>query len=205
MEKPPSFPFYVQDWLASPTRLQMNMSERGLYWDLLAIAWDSDPPCTIPKSSKIVAKICGVRTQTIRKFHADFTQTFVTYGEDTSDCTTKNCSKFIKKCCNIVKRDRMLERLEPKRPETLLGDTAVAVHPDDPSYRRLIGRTCASRSWSATSASSATTWWTGSSGPARSRSRRPRPGRLRDRHSPRAGVHYRPRRCGADRRNRHPI
>lgn len=84
MKKPPSFPFYVQDWLASPTRLQMNMSERGLYWDLLAIAWDSDPPCTIPKSAKIVAKICGVRTQTIRKFHADFTQTFVTYGEDKS-------------------------------------------------------------------------------------------------------------------------
>ena len=27
------------------------------------------------------------------------------------------------------------------RPETMLGDTAVAVHPDDPRYRRLIGRT----------------------------------------------------------------
>ncbi len=27
------------------------------------------------------------------------------------------------------------------RPETLLGDTAVAVHPEDPRYRRLIGRT----------------------------------------------------------------
>jgi valyl-tRNA synthetase len=26
------------------------------------------------------------------------------------------------------------------RPETMLGDTAVAVHPDDPRYRRLIGR-----------------------------------------------------------------
>ncbi len=28
------------------------------------------------------------------------------------------------------------------RPETILGDTAVAVHPDDERYRRLIGRTC---------------------------------------------------------------
>ena len=27
------------------------------------------------------------------------------------------------------------------RPETMLGDTAVAVHPDDPRYRHLIGRT----------------------------------------------------------------
>ncbi len=28
------------------------------------------------------------------------------------------------------------------RPETMLGDTAVAVNPDDPRYRELIGRTC---------------------------------------------------------------
>src|SRR4030095_14421529 len=26
------------------------------------------------------------------------------------------------------------------RPETMLGDTAVAVHPDDPRYRELVGR-----------------------------------------------------------------
>ncbi len=28
------------------------------------------------------------------------------------------------------------------RPETILGDTAVAVHPEDERYRHLIGRTC---------------------------------------------------------------
>jgi valyl-tRNA synthetase len=28
------------------------------------------------------------------------------------------------------------------RPETMLGDTAVAVHPDDPRYKDLIGKTC---------------------------------------------------------------
>ena len=28
------------------------------------------------------------------------------------------------------------------RPETILGDTAVAVHPDDPRYHHLIGKTC---------------------------------------------------------------
>ncbi|MEW6568719.1 MAG: valine--tRNA ligase [Chloroflexota bacterium] len=28
------------------------------------------------------------------------------------------------------------------RPETILGDTAVAVHPDDDRYRRFVGRTC---------------------------------------------------------------
>ncbi len=28
------------------------------------------------------------------------------------------------------------------RPETILADTAVAVHPDDERYRHLIGKTC---------------------------------------------------------------
>ena len=28
------------------------------------------------------------------------------------------------------------------RAETILGDTAVAVHPDDERYRDLIGKTC---------------------------------------------------------------
>lgn len=28
------------------------------------------------------------------------------------------------------------------RPETILGDTAVAVHPEDPRYASLVGREC---------------------------------------------------------------
>ena len=28
------------------------------------------------------------------------------------------------------------------RPETMLGDTAVAVHPDDERYKDLVGKTC---------------------------------------------------------------
>ena len=33
-------------------------------------------------------------------------------------------------------------RLATTRPETILGDTAVAVHPEDERYRHLIGKTC---------------------------------------------------------------
>lgn len=33
-------------------------------------------------------------------------------------------------------------RLATTRPETMLGDTAVAVHPDDERYQHLIGKTC---------------------------------------------------------------
>src|SRR5205085_4106155 len=32
-------------------------------------------------------------------------------------------------------------RFSTTRPETMLGDTAVAVHPDDPRYRHLVGKT----------------------------------------------------------------
>ncbi len=39
----------------------------------------------------------------------------------------------------IVGTDEMLE-IATTRPETLLGDTAVAVHPDDERYRHLIGK-----------------------------------------------------------------
>ena len=31
------------------------------------------------------------------------------------------------------------------RPETMLGDTAVAVHPDDERYKDLVGKRCACR------------------------------------------------------------
>ena len=37
--------------------------------------------------------------------------------------------------------DEMIE-IATTRPETMLGDTAVVVHPDDPRFRRFIGKTC---------------------------------------------------------------
>src|SRR5437899_853025 len=40
-----------------------------------------------------------------------------------------------------VKGGNEFIRISTTRPETMLGDTAVAVHPDDPRYRHLIGKT----------------------------------------------------------------
>src|SRR5437762_7346574 len=40
-----------------------------------------------------------------------------------------------------VKGSSEFIRFSTTRPETMLGDTAVAVHPDDPRYRHLIGKT----------------------------------------------------------------
>ena len=41
----------------------------------------------------------------------------------------------------IVGTDRFLE-IATTRPETMLGDTAIAVHPDDERYKDLVGKTC---------------------------------------------------------------
>ncbi len=58
------------------------------------------------------------------------------------------------------------------RPETMLGDTAVAVHPDDERYRRSGRQACASCRWSAAaSRSSPTNIPIPRRAPARSRSR----------------------------------
>jgi valyl-tRNA synthetase len=56
------------------------------------------------------------------------------------------------------------------RPETMLGDTAVAVHPDDPRYQHLIGKMVELPLTGRASRSSATpSWSTRPSAPARSR------------------------------------
>jgi valyl-tRNA synthetase len=52
------------------------------------------------------------------------------------------------------------------RPETLLGDTAVAVNPADERYTHLVGKSVRLPWRSAPSPSSPTTTWTGSSAPA---------------------------------------
>ena len=41
----------------------------------------------------------------------------------------------------IVGEDAFIE-IATTRPETMLGDTAVVVHPDDPRYQKYIGKTC---------------------------------------------------------------
>jgi valyl-tRNA synthetase len=56
------------------------------------------------------------------------------------------------------------------RPETMLGDEAVAVNPADPRYQHLIGRRCLLPLQNRRSPSSPTNWSTPSSAPVASRS-----------------------------------
>ena len=59
------------------------------------------------------------------------------------------------------------------RPETMLGDTAVAVHPEDERYKDLVGKLCRSCRWSAAASRSSATN-TPIRRPAAARSRSPR-------------------------------
>ena len=72
------------------------------------------------------------------------------------------------------------------RVETMLGDTAIAVHPDDERYRHLVGRRCLIRSSTGSSSLSPTTTWIPNSERVQSKSRRPTTQRLRDRAAPSA-------------------
>ena len=78
--KPPAFQFYAKDWIASPTRLRMTHAERGLYFDLLAFAWDSDQPGTIDLPERDLCKILGISLKVFRKFIEKFPQTFQKIG-----------------------------------------------------------------------------------------------------------------------------
>ena len=70
------------------------------------------------------------------------------------------------------------------RVETMLGDTAIAVHPDDERYRDLVGKTLPHPFVDRSSSSSPTNTSTPNSAPAQSKSPRPRSQRLRDRPAP---------------------
>ena len=60
--------------------------------------------------------------------------------------TTRSTTKTVKggfwtfKYPVIERHERVRSRFSTTRPETMLGDTAVCVHPNDPRYKHLIGK-----------------------------------------------------------------
>src|ERR1700747_1375552 len=76
MAKPPAFQFYVKDWRSSPTIAQMTRSEKGLYIDLMALAWDSDEPGTISLPLETCAKQLAILPKVLRKFLEKFPKVF---------------------------------------------------------------------------------------------------------------------------------
>jgi hypothetical protein len=68
MNKPPAFQFYVKDWRSSPTVRRMSDLEKALFVDMLAAAWDSDEPGTLPLPIEVTARILGRKSSTTRAF-----------------------------------------------------------------------------------------------------------------------------------------
>ena len=46
--KPPYFKFFAKDWRSSPTVCRMRLSDRGILITLMALAWDSEDPGSMP-------------------------------------------------------------------------------------------------------------------------------------------------------------
>ena len=74
--RPPAFQFYAKDWLSSATRQQMTRSERGLYMDMMAYAWDSEQPGTIDMPLQTFSKLLGISTKVLRNFLKRFPKSF---------------------------------------------------------------------------------------------------------------------------------
>jgi hypothetical protein len=80
MGKPPAFQFYAKDWRSSSTVKLMNYHQRGLYIDMLAAAWDSDEPGSLPLPLEIAARSVGCDVRSLRDLLSKFPRCFVQVG-----------------------------------------------------------------------------------------------------------------------------
>jgi hypothetical protein len=76
MNKPPAFQFYVKDWRSSSTVRAMSLAEVGVYIQLLAAAWDSEEPGTLPLDPREIGKITGIDPRILRRFFGKYPGTF---------------------------------------------------------------------------------------------------------------------------------
>ena len=74
--KPPAFQFYAKDWRSSMTVQSMTHEQRGIYIDMLAIAWDSEEPGTINLSEDALCRELGIFKRTLQRLLADFPTTW---------------------------------------------------------------------------------------------------------------------------------
>jgi hypothetical protein len=78
--KPPAFQFYAKDWRSSPTVARMTQKDRGVYIDLLAAAWVSDVPGTLPLPTDLAAKCAGLDRRLVANFLHKFPTCFEQVG-----------------------------------------------------------------------------------------------------------------------------
>lgn len=74
-QKPPAFQFYAKDWRSSPTVQSMNHEQRGIYIDILALAWDSETPGIITMSERQICHELRIFSASFRRLLAKFPAT----------------------------------------------------------------------------------------------------------------------------------
>ncbi len=101
MAKPPAFQFYAKDWLSSKTVRAMSFEDRGVYIDLLAMAWDSEEPGTL------TLPVPGYNPRTIRSFLLRWPSTFTpTKSEKESNETPTKPQRELKKSVFTLKKNQ---------------------------------------------------------------------------------------------------
>jgi hypothetical protein len=90
MQKPPAFLFYVKDWNSSPTVAAMKMHHRGIYATLLAAAWDSEEPGTLPLPLDVAARSARIDIRSLRDFAARYIHIAVTSARDRDEIAVRS-------------------------------------------------------------------------------------------------------------------
>lgn len=75
-QKPPAFQFYAKDWRSSHNVKKMTRQERGDYIDLLAAAWESEEPGTLPAPVELAARCAGLDVRLVRNFFNKYPHIF---------------------------------------------------------------------------------------------------------------------------------
>src|SRR6188474_1476428 len=59
MSRAPAFQFYPKQWLGDDQVLLMDWDARGMHVHLMCIAWQQEPPCSLPNDDSALKKWCG--------------------------------------------------------------------------------------------------------------------------------------------------
>lgn len=58
--KPAGFTFEVKQWLGDHMVMSMSYAEQGMHMKLICIAWQENPPCTLPNDDSLIAQWLGI-------------------------------------------------------------------------------------------------------------------------------------------------
>lgn len=96
LRKPPAFQFYVKDWIGSQTVLAMSPRQCGYYINLLANAWNGNPPGTIPNDPEVLWKMA--RAESREQFEVESEIVLKQFPPTRTGTTRKNyklCTQFV--------------------------------------------------------------------------------------------------------------